>query len=260
MRVPKMMSFEKTTFVGIDPSGGRFPFTYAAFDQGCQLVAVAACELEEVLAFLGRLQEVVVAINAPRNPNTGLVRKKLEQQHLAPGHLRGADMRQAEFDLRERGISVSPTASRQDKCAAWMQTGFDFYRILEELGYKPFPSINTTHQWLETHPQAAYCALLGQILLPKPTLEGRLQRQLVLYEQNLGIKDPMEFFEEITRHRFLKGVLPMEIIYSAEELDALVAAFTAYHVVFQPTQVVWVGDTEEGQIAIPVSGLQASYF
>ncbi len=46
----------------------------------------------------------------------------------------------------------------------------------------------------------------------------------------MGIKDPMEFFEEITRHRLLKGVLPEEFIYSAEELDAMVAAFTAYMV------------------------------
>ena len=76
--------------------------------------------------------------------------------------------------------------------------------------------------------------LLGQLPLPKPTLEGRLQRQLVLFEQDMGIKDPMEFFEEITRHRLLKGILPIECIYTSEELDALVAAFTAYLAVNQP--------------------------
>ncbi len=253
------MLFSKTTFIGIDPSGGRHPFTYAALDENCQLVALAAGEVEDVLAFLSGQQTTVVAVNAPRCPNKGLVRKKLEKQSLTPGHLRGADMRLAEHELRERGISVSPTSSRLENCAAWMQVGFDFYRKLDGTGFKPYPSENATHQWLETHPTAAYCALLGQLPLPKPTLEGRLQRQLVLYEQDMGIKDPMEFFEEITRHRMLKGVLPMEFIYTAEELDAMVASFTAYLATSRPDEVVWIGNKQEGQIVLPVSGLKETY-
>lgn len=253
------MLFSKTTFIGIDPSGGRHPFTYAALDEDCQLVALAAGEVEEVLAFLGGQHATVVAINAPRCPNKGLVRKKMELQSLTPGHLRGADMRLAEFELRECGISVSPTSSRPETCAAWMQTGFDFYRKLDGMGFKPFLTENATHQWLETHPHAAFCALLGQLLLPKPTLEGRLQRQLILYEQDMGIKDPMDFFEEITRHRFLKGVLPMEFIYSTEELDALVAAYTAYLTASQPDEVVWIGNKQEGLIVLPVSRLKETY-
>ena len=253
------MLFSKTTFIGIDLSGGRHPFTYAALDENCQLVALAAGEIEEVLAFLGGQQVTVVAVNAPHSPNKGLVRKKLEKQSLTPGHLRGADMRIAEHELRQRGISVSPTSSRPETCAAWMQTGFDFYRKLDGMGFKPYPSENATHQWLETHPHAAYSALLGKLPLPKPTLEGRLQRQLVLYEQDMGIKDPMEFFEEITRHWLSKGILPMEFIYTAEELDALAAAFTAYLAASQPGEVVWVGNKQEGQIALPVSELKETY-
>jgi hypothetical protein len=253
------MLFSKTIFIGIDPSGGRHPFTYAALDEGCQLVALAGGEVEEVLAFLGGQQATIVAINAPSNPNIGLVRRMLEKQNLTPSHLRGADMRLAEYELRERGIFVSPTSARPDTCAAWMQTGFDFYHKLDVTGYKPYPSENASHQWMETHPQAAYCALLGQLLLPKPTLEGRLQRQLILYEQDMGIKDPMEFFEEITRHRLLKGELPIEFIYSAEELDALVAAFTAYLTANQPSEAVWVGNKQEGQIVLPVVGLKEAY-
>lgn len=253
------MLFSKTTFIGIDPSGGRHPFTYAALDEDCQLVALAAGEVEQVLAFLGGQQATLVAVNAPSCPNKGLVRKKLEVQNLTPGQLRGSDLRLAEYELRERGISVSPTSSRPETCAAWMQTGFDFYRKLDGMGFRPYPFENATHQWLETHPHAAFCALLGQILLPKPTLEGRLQRQLVLYEQDMGINDPMEFFEEITRRRLLRGVLPEESIYSAEELDAIVAAFTAYLAASRPGEVVWVGDKQEGQIVLPVSGLKETY-
>jgi hypothetical protein len=168
-------------------------------------------------------------------------------------------MRLVEYELRERGISVSPTSSRPETCAAWMQMGFDFYRKLEGMGFKPYPSENASHLWLETNPHAAYCALLGQLPLPKPTLEGRLQRQLVLFEQNMGIKDPMEFFEEITRHRLLKGGLPTEFIYTAEELDALVAAYTAYLAASQPGEVLRVGNKQEGEIVLPVSGLKETY-
>jgi predicted nuclease with RNAse H fold len=253
------MLFSKTTFIGIDSSGGRHPFTYAALDKDCQLVALAASEIDEVLSFLGGQQETVVAINAPRGPNKGLVRKKLENQSLTPGHVRGADMRLVEYELRERGISVSPTPSRPETCAAWMQMGFDFYRKLEGMGFKPYPYEKATHLWLETHPHAAYCALLGQLPLPKPTLEGRLQRQLVLFELDMGIKDPMDFFEEITRRRLLKGVLPTEFIYTAEELDALVAAYTAYLAASQPGDVICVGNKQEGEIVLPVSGLKETY-
>ncbi|HEY5156630.1 MAG TPA: DUF429 domain-containing protein, partial [Anaerolineales bacterium] len=148
---------------------------------------------------------------------------------------------------------------RPETCSGWMQSGFDLYSMLIEAGFEPFPTDKANHQWLETHPHAAFSALLGQLPLPKPTLEGRLQRQLVLHANDLGIKDPMGFFEEVTRHWLLKGVLPMGHIYNPEELDALVAALTAYQVVRNPKEVVGVGDKEEGQIILPVSHLNEIY-
>ena len=246
-------------FVGVDPTAGRYPFTFAALDQDCQLVALAAGELDEVLVFLTSQRAVVVAVNAPPRPNLGLVRKKLENQNLAPGQLRGSDMRQVEYELRECGISVSPTPSRAETCPAWMQMGFDFYRRLENAGFKQYPAEAASHQWLETHPHAAYCTLLGQLPLPKPTLEGRLQRQIALYEEGVGIKDPMEFFEEITRHKLLRGVLPMEFIYASEELDTLVAAYVAFRAYTHPQNMRLIGDEQEGQIALPVADLKERY-
>jgi predicted nuclease with RNAse H fold len=249
----------KTTFIGIDLSGGRHPFTCAVLDESCQLVALSSGEVEEVLEYLGNQSEAIVAINAPNCPNQGLVRKKIENQNLSAGHLRGVDMRLAEHELRECGISVSPTSSRSETCAAWMQTGFEFHAKLDAMGFRLFPDESSSLHWLETHPHAAYCTLLGKLPLPKPTLEGRLQRQLVLYEQSMGIKDPMNFFEEITRHRLLKGVLPVEFIYTPEELDALVAAFTAYTAASQPGKVTRVGNKQEGQIVLPVPVLKDTY-
>jgi len=253
------MPLTKTTFVGIDLSGGLHPFTYAALDENCQLVVLASGEMEDVLTYLNEVPVVVAAINAPPRPNKGLVRKKMEQQGVAPGHLRGADMRLAEKELREHGISISPTPCRLETCPAWIQSGFDLYSRLTDAGFEHFPTEKAPHQWLETHPHAAFTVLLGQLPLPKPTLEGRLQRQLVLHANDLGIRDPMAFFEEVTRHWLLKGVLPMGHIYSAEELDALVAALTAFQVVRNPGDVMGIGDKEEGRIALPVASLKESY-
>jgi predicted nuclease with RNAse H fold len=253
------MGLSNTKYIGIDPSGGRQTFTYAVIDEDCQLVLIGSGEEEELLLLLRGQKATLVAFNAPRCPNKGLVRKKLEELYHMPGQLRGADMRLAEYELRERGISVSPTASRSETCAPWMQMGFEFYRKLVGIGFQPLNSQNATHQFLETHPHAAFCALLGQLLLPKPSVEGRLQRQLILYGKNMGIKNPMDYFEEITEHRLLKGILSTQSIYSTEELDALVAAFTAFMAASHPSEVVWIGNSEEGQIVLPVSVLKEVY-
>ncbi len=253
------MSLSTITFVGVDPTAGRFPFTYAALNQNCELLALEECEIDDVMAFLMSQQAVIVAINAPPRPNKGIVRANLEKLSLTPGHLRGSDMRQVEFELRECGISVSPTPSRFETCSAWMQLGFDLYRRLESAGFKPYPTENATHQWLETHPHAAFCTLLGQLPLPKPTLEGRLQRQAALVAQGLGIRDPMDFFEEITRHKLLKGILPLEYIYASQELDTLIASYVANCAYNDPQNVHFLGDVEEGQIVLPVADLKNRY-
>jgi hypothetical protein len=247
------------SFVGVDPTAGRNPFTFAALDDHRQLVALAVGDIEGYLAFLADHQAITVAVNAPPHPNQGLVRRSLENQNLAPGQLRGSDLRQAESLLREHGILVSPTPSRLELCPGWMQMGFDLFRRLDNAGFKQYPAGIKELQWLETHPQAAFCALLGKIPFPKPTLEGRLQRQIALFEQGVGIKDPMEFFEEITRHKLLHGMLPMELVYTPEELDALMSAYMAYCVINCPQETMLIGDQGEGQIALPVTSLKDRY-
>ncbi len=253
------MLFSDRTFIGIDPTAGRNPFTYAALDSDCNLVALAAGEIEDVLAFVGGQKAACLAINAPPRPNRGVVKSMLEGQSLTPGHLRGTDIRLAEHELRVRGIAVSPTPARREACPAWMQMGFELYRKLEAMGLRAYPCDESAHVWLETHPHAAFTALLGQLPLPKPTLEGRLQRQLALFEAEMGIRDPMDVFEEITRHKLLRGILPSELIYACEELDALVAALTAHRAMLQPEAIVRIGDEQEGQIVLPVPALKERY-
>jgi len=253
------MTYKENLFIGIDPSGGRQPFVFAVLDEEARVVSLAEGEMEAILAVLNEQEAVTVAICAAPRPNLGLVREQMVKLGQNPGYLRGADMRVAEYELRQRGILISTTPGRDVMCPAWIQLGFTLYRKLDEMGYKPYPAGEASPQFFETHPHAVFCALLEQNPLPKPTLEGRLQRQLVLYERGLGIKDPMDFFEEITRFRLLQGVLPMDLIYPSEQLDALSAAFTAYIAGTRPGDVSFTGSAREGQIALPVRELKDQY-
>jgi len=253
------MLFTRHAFIGIDPTAGRSPFTFAALDDERNLLALSDGELEDVLTFIGNFPAVTVAVNAPSKVNAGLVRKRLEKQTLTPHSLRGADLRLAEADLRARGISVSATPSREETCASWVQLGFSLYKRLAKAGFKQHPHEGADLLWLETHPHACFAALLGQIPLPKPTLEGRLQRQIVLHDAGLRVKDPMDFFEEITRHRLRLGVLPMDLIYLPEQLDALAAAFTAWMTAKRPHETMQLGAKEEGFIVLPVAELKEKY-
>lgn len=253
------MLFTDTTFVGIDTTSGRKTFTYAALDRDLNLIALADGEMEEVMTFLAAQKSATVAINAPAGVNRGLVRAKIKKEMLAKQQVRGAEYRMAEFVLREHGIAVSGTPASVASCPAWMQVGFELYRKLGKLGFKKYPDAEATHKILETHPQAGFCVLLNDTPLPKPTIEGRLQRQLLLYENGLRIKDPMDFFEEITRHKMLKGIWPVELLYHPEQLDALVAAFTAWRAIHKPEQVISIGDEKEGMIVLPEKELKEKY-
>lgn len=252
------MNLSPDIFLGIDPTAGRHPYTWAALDADFQLIALAGGELDEVVDYVDGFSSALVAVNAPVRPNLGLVRQKLAGERSAL-HLRGADMRMAEHLLRERGISVPPTASRAETCAAWIQMGFALHRRLDEIGFLLDPEDGAPRRRLETNPHAVFCALLGQVPLPKPSLEGRLQRQLALHGLGMGIADPMDFFEEITRHRLLRGILPMEFIHTPEELDALAAALTAWYAVNRADEFMFVGERGEGQIALPVRDLKERY-
>jgi len=61
----------------------------------------------------------------------------------------------------------------------------------------------------------------------------------------------MRFFEEITRHRLLNNQLPMDRVFSTSELNALIAAYTAFLCSTQPDKVIQLGDAEEGVIYLP---------
>lgn len=245
--------------IGIDCASARKGFTFAALDHDLKLIALEEAELDDVAAFVDGSVRAMVAVNAPSHTNAGVIRKRLEAQGVAPASIRGADLRLAEFDLHGRGIQVGSTPRTESLCPAWVQLGFSLYRRLSKLGYKAFPDEQAARQYLETHPHAAYCSLLGQIPLPKPTLEGRLQRALAIYERGVRIRDPMNFLEEITRHKLLHGALPTELLQSTEQLDALVAAYTAWLAASRPSELTQLGNRQEGYVTLPIAELKEKY-
>jgi len=249
-----------TRYIGIDPTSGQKEFGYAVLDGNLNLVTLTSANLEELLSFLEMQKSVRVAVNAPSGVNRGLVKKKLaEGISKARRSFRGVDIRLAEFELRERGITIAGTPSREEYCPAWMQLGFALYKGLSELGFEPYSANEADSQILETHPFACFCVLAASIPFPKPTLEGRLQRQSILFDKGLRINDTMGFFEEITRFKLIKGLLPVDILYSPEQLDVMVAAYTAWLTNNRPDEIVAIGDESEGQITLPVKELQGSY-
>ena len=116
----------------------------------------------------------------------------------------------------------------------------DFKNKLALSGYKA-TSMDGPYRLLETDAQKCFQALCENELFARRTLEGRIQRALILYDEGLQINDPMDFFEEITRHKLIQGILPTENLYSSKELDALVTAYTAWMAV-QRASLVNISD------------------
>ena len=105
---------------------------------------------------------------------------------------------------------------------------------------------------MEIFTQATFTLLSGEPPLPRNTLEGRLQRQLLLNDKDVGIPDPMRFFEEVTRYKLRSGILPLGEICLPAELDALAAAYTAWLAIKHPNSIMLYGDEREGQVVVPV--------
>jgi len=254
------MKLANTVYFGIDPTSGNKDFSYAVLDGGLNLLTLADADKDELLSFLDKYESVFVAVNAPARVNHGLVKARVEKETNKPGRtLRGVDIRLAEYELRGRGISITGTPSREEFCPTWIQVGFGLYRELSALGFQPYGVDDAPRQYLETHPYACFCALLEGIPFSKPTLEGRLQRQLLLNDKRLRITDAMSFFEEITRFKLMRGILPEDIVYSPEQLDVLVAAYTAWQAAEGAETVTRVGDPDEGQLILPVEKLLDMY-
>jgi predicted nuclease with RNAse H fold len=257
------MLFSDAVYVGIDPTAGKRPVHYAAIDNQLRLVAIDQGDIEEVLAFVAGQEKAVVAVDSPQSPNRGLMlRSDIRRRYnLNPEGRIWGQWKVCEYELRQRNIRLYNTPDSEEKAPGWVRFGFQLYRRLAEIGYRQYYVGEglSARTMIEVHPHACFAVILGLRPFLKQTLEGRLQRQLVLYIAGLDIPNPLRSLEEITRHHLLTSRLPIESLYEHDQLDALVAAYTAFLVANKPDQVMQVGEREEGVITLPGNELKDFY-
>ncbi len=251
------MLFDPGTWIGINPTPqpgkGRGLLTYAALDKQLHLLALSQSNIDDLKAYLSGQSSAIVAIAAPRRPSLGVPQFN-QQVALFPDTRPAKPIkgRLADRQLREHNLGHPHTPSTFDLCPAWMRRGFKLYELLESLGYRDYPADPQPFQKMEVFPHATFTLLSGNPPLPRNSLEGRLQRQLLLSDKELEVPDPMRFFEEVTRYRLRSGILPLKDVYQPAELDALGAAYTAWLAVTSPHTIMLYGDDGEGQIVVPV--------
>lgn len=212
---------QPTVYIGIEPGSSRKTGALVVLDDHQTIQAQGRGDLAGVLAFTAGVVSAVVAVNAPA--------------------LAGA----VESDLLEQGVWSYQTP-------AALRRGQELHRRLGGMGYSFYPDPDSPRQILQAPAEAAYSSLLDQRPLEPHTLEGRLQRQLVLADCGVKVPDAMDFFEEITRRRLLRGLLPLDKIFSADELNALMCAHVAWRAAHQADALRWLGETGAGQIALPL--------
>jgi hypothetical protein len=257
------MLFTSAMFVGIGPTTSRRPLQYAIINEDLEIQGIDSGDMETVLAIIASLDSPLVAIGAPQGPNRDLLKSPevRKRYNLRAEGRTWTKWRVCEYELRRRNIRVYNTPDRREIAPKWVQSGFALYRRLMGMGFR-FLDPNEPlqpRQLLEVQPHASYTVLLERRPFLRNTLEGRLQRQLVLYLEGADVPNPILTLEEITRHHLLSGHLPLEGLHNPEELDALVSAFTAYLVMKRPDRISYVGEHEEGLITLPAAEIKAFY-
>jgi hypothetical protein len=233
-----------TTFIGVNAGNGRKPFTYVALDKDRRLLAVGGGGPVDVLSFAAGQPCALIGLSAPTRPGS-LKPAQPDEPPLPVFRLSG--QHQYQLDL-----TGEPQPDPNTGFPAWLSASLGLVSQFQSLGYRLFPAEGQPHQWLETPAESAFSALLGLQPFEGGTLEGRIQRQLVLFDLDLDVPDAMDFFEEITRFKLLHGHLPYEKVLPLAELNAWLAANTAWQAVHQPEKVRQAGKPESGQVVYPI--------
>jgi hypothetical protein len=246
-------------FAGVDSSLGARNVMMAALSFRLEVLSLRALDVEEAAAELAGRSEVSVAIGGPLR-----IRPVLPPGGSPAGKTsrRGKTDRRhaAEAEIRRRGISIRRMPAEEGAAPASARAGFQLARELTGRAFLEGEAARESPRFLMEAPPAACAAvLLGRIPFPRATLEGRIQRQLVLLRERVALPDPMESLEEMTAHHLISGRLPLRGICKPEELDALLAAFAAWRAFCQPETVTWLGRDEDGWICLPAKPLLEKY-
>ncbi|MBI3242220.1 MAG: DUF429 domain-containing protein [Chloroflexi bacterium] len=249
-------------YLGIDPTAGRRPLNYAILDGRLNILAEGEGLAADLPELLSSYPEVLCAVDAPLMPNRGLMAQPevRARYDLSAKSKTWSQYRVCEYELRRRNIKLYSTPGEVENAPTWMQAGWKLYELLREQGFETFaPDSTALRQLFEVHPHATFTVRLGHVPYRKDTLEGRLQRQLLLCEEGLHLPDSMDILEEITRHHLLRGTLNFNGLRTHDQLDALASALTAFYAHTKPNEIALVGDPADGQIVVPTAELKAHY-
>ena len=249
------MDLSQTRFIGIDLGGTRGSFTCAVLDDNRRIQFRGEVTQEEWLVKLGECPIAITAITSPINLNEGIMADDSKRSALSvpPPPKKYTNLRQCEYELLIRGFTSTRIPNRYEDCSPTLQRALRFTSNLAAQGFQRWPAPGAKRQLMEAHPDSAYAQLLGAKLNPLKSIEGRIQRQLLLQEEHLNVRDPMIFFEEITRHKMLTGQMPDGILISPIELNALIAAYTAWSAYTNPTGITRLGEINEGHVILPAN-------
>ncbi len=207
-------------YIGIDTTAGNRPITLAVLDSALRVRQIEALPFDAVVEAVLAYPAAVCGIDAPIGRNSGLLADPdyRTRRNLNPHRVRYSNYRVCEFELRRRGIYVYNTPSEELRVASWMQTSWHCMTGCAAAGYVDAPQ-RGPRSLFETYPYAIFTVLAGTRPYPKNSIEGRLQRQLILYEEGVDLFDPMRVLEEWTRHHLRAGRLNMEGIYEHDGLE-----------------------------------------
>ncbi len=232
-------------FVGVDVHLDRF--TVACIDRNLDIVFIKDLVLEEFIEKLNNIPVGIIAVDAPYGLNTGLMDDENYRYRLGVNSGKHYNKKVSEYELTRRGIFLYPTPGKMEEISgwkSWMGTGFKLYKELKKLGYQVISSDNCKKKgFVEVFPHASFTVLAEKLLENKSTDTGVEERIKVL--ENVGFNNIREAVVG-TKHS------------TADKLDAVVAAYTALTI--WKEEASFVGDPDEGLIAIPVKDIKDKYY
>ena len=250
---------ETPVYVGIDPAAARLS-AYAVLDEHLKIVKLGKATIEDLINVVAEYPAIICGVDAPIGPAKGLLEEPDYRRRLGlqPKRSNYSTCRVCEYELRRRKITLYNTPKDPEKAPSWMRSGWQLYEGLRKADFVEYPRIGSRRMF-ETYPYAIFTTLIGKRPYSKSSIEGLLQRQLVLFEEGVDVPDPMPHLEEWTRHRVKTGQIGRKNVLNHDSLDALAAAYTAYMVDREPQNMIALGDTAEGQIVLPVKDLKEIY-
>lgn len=237
-------------FIGIDVH--LHSVVVAVIDENLNIIEVSNVSFEEAMNKIEAYLPMIISIDAPSSLNKGLMNDEEYRKNIGRkinGHY---NKKVSEYELSRRGINPFSTPESMEKVRSrndlsWMENGFLLYNDLIDKGYMLLNQNNYVDNMgngiVEVFPHASFSTLAGQLLQNKNTDEGLNQRWLLL--QQLGLNNLDSIMKDVKRKD------------KDDYLDALVAAYTGYEV--HSRKGSFIGDANEGQIALPISDIKESY-